>query len=101
MVESAENQAAWQRIAPLEDYNLVVEQYLLGALCWGDRATDVQCVFGSQHDTFKEDVAVAQRFTHLIASAKSDLHYMRLLAQRVRNHFPADFEIARRLFGDQ
>ncbi|GAB3710759.1 hypothetical protein GCM10027598_16420 [Amycolatopsis oliviviridis] len=101
MVESAGNQAAWRRLAPLEDYNLVVEQYLLGALCWGSGVTDVQCVFGSQHDTFREDVAIAQRFTHLIASAKTDLHYMRLLAQRVKNHYPADFEIARRLSGDQ
>ncbi len=37
MVESTENRTAWQ---PLEDYNLVVEQYLLGALCWGGSATD-------------------------------------------------------------
>ncbi|MFK0246165.1 DUF6734 family protein [Amycolatopsis azurea] len=98
MVESAENQAAWRRLAPLEDYNLVVEQYLLGALCWGGAATDVQCVFGSQEDSYRDD---DRRFTHLIASAKSDLHYMRLLERRVRNHFPADFEIARRRFGDQ
>ncbi|WP_037313211.1 DUF6734 family protein [Amycolatopsis orientalis] len=101
LVESAENQAAWRRLAPLEDFNLVVEQYLLGALCWGGTATDVQCVFASQHDTFDENVAVAQRFTHLIASAKSDLRYMRWLTERVKNHFPADFEIARRVFGDQ
>jgi len=101
LVESAENQAAWQRLAPLEDYNLVVEQYLLGSLCLGGSAIDVQCVFGSQHDTFREEIAVAQRFTHLIASAKTDLRYMRWLADRVRNHFPADFEIVRRAFGDQ
>ncbi|OXM47868.1 DUF6734 family protein [Amycolatopsis alba] len=101
MVEARENRVAWQRLAPLEDFNLVVEQYLLGALCWSGGTTDVQCVFGSQYDTFREDVAVGQRFTHLIASAKSDLRYLRWLAERAKNHFPADFEIARRLFGDQ
>ncbi|UMO99601.1 DUF6734 family protein [Amycolatopsis sp. EV170708-02-1] len=98
MVESAENRTAWQRLAPLEDYNLVVEQYLLGALCWGGDTTDVQCVFGSQDDGYRQ---ADRRFTHLIASAKSDLRYLRSLAERVKNHFPADFEIARRLYGDQ
>ncbi|WP_340688323.1 DUF6734 family protein [Amycolatopsis coloradensis] len=98
MVESAENQTAWQRLAPLEEYNLVVEQYLLGALCWGGGTTDVQCVFGSQHDSYRDD---DRKFTHLIASAKSDLRYLAWLAERVRNHFPADFEIVRRVFGDQ
>ncbi|EMD25782.1 hypothetical protein C791_4019 [Amycolatopsis azurea DSM 43854] len=52
----------------------------------------------SQEDSHRDD---DRRFTHLIASAKSDLHYTRLLARRVRNHFPADFEIARRRFDDQ
>ncbi|RSN17165.1 hypothetical protein DMC63_21125 [Streptomyces sp. WAC 05977] len=98
MVESAENQTAWRRLAPLEDYNLVVEQYLLGALCWSGGTTDVQCVFASQDDSYRED---DRGFTHLIASAKSDLRYMRWLAKRTRNHFPADFEIVRREFGDQ
>jgi len=65
----ADGETAWQRLAPLEDYNLVVEQHLLCA--------------------------------HLIASAKSDLRYLNLLASRVKNHFPADFEIVRREFGDQ
>ncbi|MFJ8911650.1 DUF6734 family protein [Amycolatopsis sp. NPDC102389] len=98
MVESAGNQTAWQRLAPLEDYNLVVEQYLLGAVCWGGDPADVQCVFASQDDGYRED---DRRFTHLIASAKSDLRYMHWLADRVRNHFPADFEIVRREFADQ
>ncbi|QXV56064.1 DUF6734 family protein [Amycolatopsis sp. TNS106] len=98
MVESAENQAAWRRLAPLEDYNLVVEQYLLGALCWGNDTTDVHCVFASQDDSYRE---ADRRFTHLIASAKSDARYMDRLAKRVKNNFPADFEIVRHVFGDQ
>lgn len=91
LVESAENQEAWRRLAPLEDFNLVVEQYLLGALCWGGDQVDVHCVFGSQQDTFSEEWAHERRFTHLIASAKSDSRYMRWLAARVHRDFPADY----------
>ncbi len=96
LVESAENQAGWQRLAPLEEYNLVVEQYLLGALCWSGAKVDVQCVFRSQQDTFSDEIAHGQRYTHLIASAKSDLRYMRWLEERVRRDFPDDFERAAR-----
>ncbi len=96
LVESAENQVAWHRLASLEDYNLIIEQYLLGALCWGGAKVDVQCVFGSQHDTFSEEFPRKQRYTHLIASAKSDPRYMQWLAERVRRDFPDDFETVRR-----
>lgn len=97
LVESAENQAAWRQLAPLENYNLIIEQYLLGAVCWGDAKVDVQCLFKSQHDTFSEEFPRAQRYTHLISSAKSDPRYLRWLTERVRREFPADFAAAHRL----
>lgn len=96
LVESPENQAAWKRLAPLEDFNLIVEQYLLGAVCWGDAKVDVQCLFKSQHDTFSEEFARDQWYTHLISSAKSDPRYMRWLTERVRQEFPDDFAAALR-----
>ncbi|MFD5089605.1 hypothetical protein ACFWMR_03320 [Amycolatopsis thailandensis] len=67
------------------------------ALCTGI-VGGTAILLGSQDDSHRDE---DRRFTHLIASAKSDLHYMRSLAQRVRNHFPANFEIARRQFRDQ
>ncbi|OXM57175.1 hypothetical protein CFP71_09675 [Amycolatopsis thailandensis] len=67
------------------------------ALCTGI-VGGTAILLGSQDDSHRDE---DRRFTHLIASAKSDLHYMRSLAQRVRNPFPVDFEIARRQFGDQ
>ena len=96
LVESAENRAAWQRLGPLEDFNLIVEQYLLGAMCWGATEVDVQCVFESQQDTFSEECARGQRYTHLISSAKSNPRYMRWLTERVRRDFPDDYETASR-----
>jgi hypothetical protein len=53
---------------------------------------DVQCVFKSQQDTFSEEFARGQRYTHLISSAKSDPRYMWWLAERVRREFPDDFD---------
>ena len=97
LIESHRNRRAWAEFSSITEHAVLVEQYFLGAMCCADAGVDVQCLFKSQSEAFRESAARRLRYTHLMASAKQEPRYMRWLADRVRQDFPQDFETVLRL----
>lgn len=100
LVEHPDNKHGWTMIEKGTEPNILFEQYLLAAcIVYHQRHhhspyhnIQIRYLFDSLDEAFDEDRAEQAGFTHLISSAKRNLHFGLRIEHRVKRDYPDLYE---------
>jgi hypothetical protein len=97
------NSRSWQRLPQEIEPNVIVEQYLLTAMCYyslahgTDRGARMEYLFRSEDESTSTASSRLAGYTHLIGNAKRDPEILDRLAAHARKHLPESYVRAERI----